>query len=139
MCEPSTTAYLDAMVVSLLATLALTRFIAPQAAPALEHVATLPTAAPGAEIFSVQASSARAVLTHSKTGQLELFELSDPARPQSVRVIDLAPAKGEELTSVAFHPSADWCLAVVQASGRAAPGRALVLSAADGSVLGTFP
>lgn len=110
-----------------------------QAPPSLERVFVLPTGAPGAEIVSVQASTARAVLTHSQSGQVELLELTDPARPKSVRLVDLGLARGEELTSVAFHPSADWFVAAVQSNGRATPGRALVLSARDGKLLATFP
>ena len=53
-----------------------------QGTPKLEFLAALPTAAPGAEIVSVQAATRRAVLTHSETGQLKLFDLADPARPR---------------------------------------------------------
>jgi hypothetical protein len=105
----------------------------------LEFVAALTTAAPGAEIVSVQASTKRAVLTHSETGQVEVLDLADPARPRSVRVIDLGLAKGEGLTSAALPPSGDWFLAVVEAHDELAPGRALLHSLADGKRLATFP
>lgn len=113
----------------------------PQAkTPTLEHVATLATAAPGAEIISVQQSTGRALLTHSRSGQVELFDLSDPAAPRSLRVLDLgiATKKGEELTSLAFAPKGDWFLAVVKAGPELAPGRALLLDL-EGQAIATFP
>lgn len=109
------------------------------AAPTLERVAVLATAAPGAEIVSVQASSARAVLTHSATGQVELFSLADPARPRALGVIALALEEGEELTSVAFPPGGDWFLACVKARKARAPGRLVAHSLADGRLLASFP
>jgi len=110
-----------------------------ESVPTLEHVRVIPTAAPGAEIVSVQASTARAVLTHSQTGQVELFDLADPAAPRSVRVFDLALEKGEEITSVALPPSGEWFLVAVKAGPQLAPGRALAHSLADGKRLATFP
>src|SRR5262245_13142306 len=111
----------------------------PKDAPRLEHVTVLETAAPGAEIVSVQASSRRAALTHSDSGQVEILELADPARPRSVRVVSLGLQPGEMLTSVALPPAGDWLLAVVVAKDDMAPGRALVHSVVDGSLLATFP
>lgn len=107
--------------------------------PTLEHVRVIQTAAPGAEIISVQASTRRAVLTHSQAGQIELFDLTDPAAPRSVRVFDLALEKGEEITSVALPPSGEWFLVAVKAGPQLAPGRALAHSLADGKHLATFP
>ncbi len=112
---------------------------APSAAPTLEPVAVLATAAPGAEIVSVQVSFARAVLTHSATGQVELFSLADPARPRALARFELRLAKGEELTSVALPPSGDWFLACVKARGPLAPGRVVAHSLADGTLLASFP
>ena len=112
--------------------------VAPASTPTLEHVSVLSTAAPGAEIVSVQASTRRAILTHSEKGQVELFDLSDPAAPRSVRVFDLELAKGEELTSVALPPSGDWFLAAVKAGPQLAPGRVLAHSLVDGKLLASF-
>jgi hypothetical protein len=112
---------------------------AQSSSPTLEFVGAFATAAPGAEIVSLQSTSARAALTHKQDGKVELLSLSDPPHPQSLRLFDLGLAQGEELTSVAFHPRADWVLAAVQANGRAAAGRALALSASDGKVLASFP
>lgn len=112
-----------------------------QAPPTLERVTVVPTAAPRTEIVSIQAATARAVVTHAdaKGKQLELFDLADPARPRSVRTYALSLADGEELTSVAFHPSADWFVAVVRANGVFAPGRALLIAAGDGRELARLP
>jgi hypothetical protein len=107
--------------------------------PKLERVCVLETGTPGAEIISVQTSRARAVLTHSTTGAIELFDLADPAKPRSVRLFPLGLAKGEEVTSVAFAPSGDWFLAAIKAHGPLEPGRALALSCTDGRLLATFP
>lgn len=108
-------------------------------APTLEHVRVIATAAPGAEIVSVQAGTARAVLTHSQTGQVELFDLVDPAAPRSVRVYDLGLEKGEEITSVALPPSGEWFLVAVKAGPQLKAGRALAHSLADGKRLASFP
>src|SRR6185436_20832249 len=108
-------------------------------APTLELVKVLATAAPGAEIVSVQASTKRAVLTHSQTGQVELFELSDPAAPRSLRVFDLGLEKGEEITSVAVPPRGEWFLAAIKAGPHLKAGRALAHSLADGKRLASFP
>lgn len=124
----------------LLASLAVPRPQAPPiGAPLIENVAVIPTAAPGAEIIAVQASTKRAVLVHSQTGQIELFDLADPAAPRSLRVFELALAKGEGLTSVAIPPAGDWFLAVIEAGPELAPGRAVAHSLADGKLLATFP
>src|SRR5262245_12671529 len=108
-------------------------------AATLEQVRVVPTAAPGAEIVSVQVGTRRAALTHSQAGQIELFDLSDPAAPRSLAVFDLGIEKGEEITSVALPPSGDWCLAAVKADPQLAPGRVLACSLADGKRLATFP
>jgi hypothetical protein len=112
---------------------------APTPGPSLEHVRTIATAAPGAEIVSVQASTARAALTHSRTGEIELFDLSDPAAPRSVHVFELGLEKGEEITSVALPPSGEWFLVAVKAGPQLAPGRALAHSLADGERIASFP
>lgn len=119
--------------------LALVSTFFPQDAPKLEFVAAVPTAAPKAEIVSVQAATRRALLTHADTGQLELFDLADPARPRSLRVLALTLAKGEEMTSVALPPAGDWALAAVKANGERAPGRLVAVSLADGKELASFP
>src|SRR6185295_2495685 len=110
----------------------------PQYAARLERVGVLAAAGKGTEIVAVQTSTARAVLLHAKQGVVELIDLADPARPRSVRLIDLALEKGEDATSVALPPSGDWFLAVAKAKATLAPGRALVHSLADGKRLATF-
>jgi hypothetical protein len=109
-----------------------------QGTPKLEFLTALPTAAPGTEIISVQASSRRAVVTHSEAGLLEFFDLTDPARPRSQRVVTLGLEEGEVLTSVALPPSGDWALAVVKAREERVNGRALAVSLTDGKLLASF-
>lgn len=119
--------------------LALVAPFLPQDAPKLEFLAAVPTAAPKAEIVALQATTRRLVLTHADAGQLELFDLAEPARPRALRVLTLALAKGEELTSVALPPAGDWALAAVKANGERAPGRLVAVSLADGKELASFP
>lgn len=126
------------MPLSFLLTLAAPQQFALDGAPRLERVAVIQTAAPGAEIVALQAGTGRLALTHSATGQVELFDLADPAAPRTLRTIDLGLAPGEELTSVALPPSGDWCLATVKARGVRAPGRALAHGLADGRRLAEF-
>ncbi len=109
------------------------------ARPRLERLAVLATAAPGAEIVSVQASTKRALLTHSQAGAVELFDLADPARPRALRLFDLDLGKGEELTSVALPPGGAWFLAAVKAKDQLAPGRIIACSLDDGRRLAVFP
>lgn len=110
-----------------------------QGAPTLERVAVIPLDASGTEIISVQSGTRRAALTHSRAGRIEILDLSDPTRPRSVRTIDLALEKGEEVTSVALPPNGDWFLAAVKARDPLAPGRAVAHSLADGRRLAVFP
>jgi len=108
-------------------------------APKLEHVTTIAASAPGSEIISVQSATKRAALTHSRTGQIELFDLSDPAKPRSLKLFDLVLEKGEEITSVALPPSGDWFLAVAKSGKKLTAGRALLHSLSDGTRQATFP
>jgi len=130
-------ATLSAMNAASLLLLCLTR--AQDGPPRLEHVATIPASAPGSEIISIQAATRRAAVTHGRTGQIELFDLSDPAKPRTVKLFDLVLEKGEDITSVALPPSGDWFLVVVKAGKKLGTGRALLHSLADGSRLASFP
>jgi choice-of-anchor I-like protein len=118
--------------------LPLVLLLAQEKSPTLEFVAVLTTSAPGAEIVSVQKSTARALLTHSQKGLVEVFDLANPAAPRSLRVLDLGLEKGEELTSLSFAPKGEWFLAVLKAGPEFAPGRA-VLHGLDGKRLASFP
>jgi hypothetical protein len=112
---------------------------APIAAWGLERVAVIATAAPGAEIVSVQAGTRRAALTHSQAGAVELYDLADPARPRSLGTIALELAEGEELTSVALPPQGDYFLSAVKAAGPLDPGRVVAHALAGGKRLASFP
>jgi DNA-binding beta-propeller fold protein YncE len=93
----------------------------------------------GAEIVSVQDSTARAVLSNSETGTVDLLDLSDPAKPRRLARFVLGLADGETMTSVAFHPSADVFLAAIQAASPVAPGRVEIRQASTGARLGKLP
>jgi DNA-binding beta-propeller fold protein YncE len=94
---------------------------------------------PGTEILSVQAATRRAVLCNSVTGQVELLDLADPAAPASFAVFSLGLAPGEEATSVAFHPEADYFAVTIIAAGAADPGRVELRRASTGLLLQALP
>jgi DNA-binding beta-propeller fold protein YncE len=87
----------------------------------------------------VQAATRRAALVHSTAGTVEILDLADPARPRSLRVVDLGLAKKEELTSVALPPRGDWFLVAVKADGALVRGRVVAHALDDGRRLATFP
>ncbi len=93
----------------------------------------------GAEIVSVQARTQRAVLVLSDAGAVDLLDLSTPERPRRLARHDLGLAPGEQLTSAAFHPRADYYVAAVQGAHAWAPGRLEMRSAVDGRLLGVAP
>ncbi|MDD2761192.1 MAG: hypothetical protein PHH11_12980 [Methylomonas sp.] len=87
----------------------------------------------GTEIVSVQQSTLRAVLSNFKTGEVDVIDLSRPQKMARIARFSLNPRKGEELTSVAFHPALDVFAAVVDAGE--ARGRLEIRSARDASPL----
>lgn len=93
----------------------------------------------GTEVVSVQQGTARALLTDSVRGTVLVLSLADPARPTMTAELDLALAAGEELTSVAFHPTEDWFVAAVRAADPFAPGRLEVRDGTAGTTLATVP
>jgi DNA-binding beta-propeller fold protein YncE len=84
----------------------------------------------GTEIISVQQSTLRAVISNFETGEVDLLDVSRPQHLQRTARFALDLTKGEELTSVAFHPSLDMFAAVVDAGIK--PGRLEIRSAATG-------
>ena len=58
----------------------------------------------GTEIISVQQSTLRAVLSNFETGEVDVLDVSRPRHLQRKARFALNLSKGEELTSVAFHP-----------------------------------
>jgi len=87
----------------------------------------------GTEIVSVQQSTLRAVLSNFETGEVDLLDVSHPERLQRKARFNLNLSKGEELTSVAFHPSLDMFAAVIDAGNR--PGRLEIRSATTGVLI----
>lgn len=87
----------------------------------------------GTEIVSVQQSTLRAVLSNFKTGQADIIDLSRPDKMLRINRFDLGLQKGEEFTSVAFHPFLDVFAAVIDAGEMR--GRLEIRSASDGRLL----
>ena len=84
----------------------------------------------GTEIVSVQQSTLRAVLSNFETGAADVLDVSQPQRLQRIARFNLKLGKGEELTSVAFHPKLDVFAAVIDAGNK--PGRLEIRSASTG-------
>ena len=84
----------------------------------------------GTEIISVQQTTLRAVLSNFDTGDVDVLDVSHPKHLQRLSRFSLVLSKGEELTSVAFHPSLDLFAAVIDAGTK--PGRLEIRSASTG-------
>ena len=87
----------------------------------------------GTEIISVQESTLRAVLSNFETGEVDVLDVSRPQHLQRTARFALKLCKGEELTSVAFHPSLDLFAAVIDAGNK--PGRLEIRSASTGALI----
>lgn len=87
----------------------------------------------GTEIISVQQSTLRAALSNFKTGEVDVLDISHPQHLQRTARYKLGLVKGEELTSVAFHPTLDLFAVVINAGNN--PGRLELRSAATGELL----
>jgi hypothetical protein len=87
----------------------------------------------GTEIISVQQSTLRAVLSNFESGEVDLLDVSRPQHLQRKARFALDLCKGEELTSVAFHPSLDLFAAVIDAGNK--PGRLEIRSASTGVLI----
>ncbi len=87
----------------------------------------------GTEIVSVQQSTLRAVLSNFETGEVDVLDVSHPEHLQRTARFSLGLKKGEELTSVAFHPSLDVFAAVIDAGN--SPGRLEIRSATTGLLM----
>lgn len=87
----------------------------------------------GTEIVSVQQSTLRAVLSNFETGEVDVLDVSQPRHLQRKARFALQLIKGEELTSVAFHPDLDLFAAVIDAGNR--PGRLEIHSATTGLLM----
>lgn len=87
----------------------------------------------GTEIISVQQSSLRAVISNFDAGESDILDISQPSHLKRIARFSLNLAKGEELTSVAFHPSLDVFAAVIDSGNN--PGRLEIHSATNGSLI----
>lgn len=87
----------------------------------------------GTEIVSVQQKTMRAVLSNFDTGEADLLDVSKPEKISRLQRFNLGLQKGEEFTSVAFHPALDVFTAVIDAGLNR--GRLEIRSAGNGSLL----
>ena len=87
----------------------------------------------GTEIVSVQQSTLRAALSNFASGEVDVLDVSDPPHMHRTARFNLTLSKGEELTSVAFHPTLDLFAAVIDAGNR--PGRLEIRSATTGVLM----
>ncbi|MDP1664701.1 MAG: hypothetical protein Q8L79_06185 [Methylobacter sp.] len=87
----------------------------------------------GTEIVSVQQSTLRAVLSNFATGEVDVLDVSQPQHMHRKERFNLKLSKGEELTSVAFHPDLDLFAAVIDVGNR--PGRLEIRSATTGALI----
>ncbi len=87
----------------------------------------------GTEIVSVQQSTLRAVLSNFDTGEVDVLDVSQPQHMHKKNRFALQLSKGEELTSVAFHPTLDLFAAVIDVGNR--PGRLEIRSATTGALM----
>jgi len=87
----------------------------------------------GTEIISVQQSTLRAVLSNFDSGEVDMLDISHPDHLQRIARFKLQLIQGEELTSVAFHPTLDMFAAVIDAGIK--PGRLEMRSAKTGELI----
>jgi hypothetical protein len=87
----------------------------------------------GTEIVSAQQSTLRAVLSNFATGEVDMLDVGHPQRLLRKARFNLKLIKGEELTSVAFHPVLDLFAVVIDAGNR--PGRLEIRSATTGVLM----
>jgi len=87
----------------------------------------------GTEIISAQQSTLRAVLSNFGSGEVDVLDVSHPEHLQRIARFKLQLIEGEELTSVAFHPSLDFFAATIDAGIK--PGRLEIRSASTGELI----
>jgi hypothetical protein len=87
----------------------------------------------GTEIISVQQATLRAVLNNYETGEVDILDIGRPEHLQRIARFSLDLHPGEELTSVAFHPSEDLFAATIDAGVK--PGRLEIRSASTGALI----
>ncbi len=89
----------------------------------------------GTEIVAVHAASQRAYLSNSSHGYIDVLDLSDPAKPRRERRLKLDLAPGEDLTSIALHPSGAYLLCAIEVADPQARGRIELRATADDALL----
>ncbi|MEW6777162.1 MAG: hypothetical protein AB1405_12770 [Bdellovibrionota bacterium] len=92
----------------------------------------------GCEIISVQTSTRRAAVINTTEKAVDILDLSSPASPSRKARHALGLKAGEEVTSIAFHPSDDYYLVTVRAAGPKDAGRVEIRGGGDGNLLKTL-
>lgn len=90
----------------------------------------------GTEIISVQQASLKAILTNSKTGEIDVLDISRPEAIKRLARFNLGLRSGQELTSAAFHPRLPILAAVIDNGFDT--GALQIRSALTGSLLQTL-
>lgn len=94
--------------------------------------------AAGTEIVSVQAASLRVVVSNSAEGLVDILQLDPASGLERIARYPLLAVGGGEITSVAFHPSADLFAVCIRDSDGLKNGRIEFRAAADGSLLNSL-
>lgn len=105
------------------------------AAPNLRHLGDHTGSSRTTEIVVVDAPRDRAFVTGSADGLVEVLSLADPRKPQRLTRFRLALATGDDLTSIAVHPSGEYLLVSIEAR-EPARGRVEFRATQDGRLLG---
>ncbi|MCF7972040.1 MAG: hypothetical protein K9L22_12850 [Methylococcaceae bacterium] len=87
------------------------------------------------EIVAIQASSLRAAVSNSKTGEVDILDISNPYKLKRIARFSLHLNIGEELTSVDFHPTYDMFAVVIDTG--LTRGRVQLHSASTGALIDT--
>ncbi len=88
------------------------------------------------EIVSIQATTQRMALSCSTQGIVEIISITSPESPKALRRFKVTD--GEEISSVAFHPTANFFAVAVVNRDLFAAGKVQVHDADSGKLLKTF-
>lgn len=89
----------------------------------------------GDEIVSVQSNSKSMAVSNSKKGMVALYTISNPLKPALKYQVELDLAEGEQITSVAMHPTHSYFLVAIQAASQTGNGRIEIRHSDSGKLL----
>ncbi|MDT8310211.1 MAG: hypothetical protein RQ732_02080 [Methylophaga sp.] len=93
----------------------------------------------GDEIVSVRRHSKQLALTNSKQGTVDIYSIAEADKPNRTESYSLSLADGEQLTSVALHPTHPYFLTAIQAVSPSAAGRVQIHHVDTGKLLISLP